>query len=139
MCDPWFSRPQIRDLGDQGLNIEFLKNAIRDEFSNLNLVERENADLKVNIGITLDEIKTTRETTLSEALPYVGQRNYHWESKEVVTGKYEEGTVMIDLVDVKKNILVWEGFIIGAIPNNQAKKEKRINDGVKKLFANYPN
>jgi hypothetical protein len=50
------------------------------------------------------------------------------------------GTLVIDLADAKKGQLVWRGMGVKEI-NTQAKPEKReknINDAVKKIFKNYP-
>jgi hypothetical protein len=50
------------------------------------------------------------------------------------------GTLVIDLADAKKEQLVWRGMGVKEI-NTQAKPEKRdknINDAVKKIFKNYP-
>jgi hypothetical protein len=126
------------ELTPQMQNIELLKDAIRMEMKNLGYEETDNADLKVNIGIVMEEKVTTRQTDLSDAPPYIGQRNYHWESEEIVVGTYEKGTALVDLVDSNANELVWEGMISGVIVENQSKMKKRIVDGVMHLFAKFP-
>jgi hypothetical protein len=50
------------------------------------------------------------------------------------------GTLVIDMADAKKNQLVWRGMGVKEI-NTQAKPEKRdksINEAVKKIFKNFP-
>src|SRR6476619_3183479 len=50
------------------------------------------------------------------------------------------GTMVIDLADAKKGQLVWRGMGVKEF-NTQAKTEKRdksINEAVKKIFKNYP-
>jgi hypothetical protein len=50
------------------------------------------------------------------------------------------GTLVIDLADAKKNQLVWRGIGVKEV-NTQANPEKRdksINNAVKKIFKNYP-
>jgi len=50
------------------------------------------------------------------------------------------GTLVIDLADAKKNQLAWRGMGVKEV-NTQAKPEKRdksINEAVKKIFKNYP-
>jgi hypothetical protein len=50
------------------------------------------------------------------------------------------GTLVIDLADAKKGQLVWRGIGVKEV-NTQAKPEKReknINDAVKKILKNYP-
>jgi len=50
------------------------------------------------------------------------------------------GTLVIDIADAKKNAMVWRGMGTKEV-NTTAKPEKRdksINDAVKKIFKNYP-
>lgn len=50
------------------------------------------------------------------------------------------GTLVIDMADAKKNQLVWRGMGVKEV-NTQAKPEKRdksINEAVKKIFKNFP-
>ena len=51
----------------------------------------------------------------------MGQRNYHWESSEIVVREYEEGTVTLDFVDRAKNLMVWQGVAAGTITDNMKK------------------
>ena len=50
------------------------------------------------------------------------------------------GTLIVDLADAKKGQLVWRGMGVKEV-DTQAKPEKRdksINEAVKKIFKNYP-
>ena len=50
------------------------------------------------------------------------------------------GTLVIDIADAKKGQVAWRGMGVKEV-NTQAKPEKRdksINDAVKKIFKNYP-
>jgi hypothetical protein len=50
------------------------------------------------------------------------------------------GTMVIDIADAKKNQLAWRGMGVKEV-NTQANPEKRdksINEAVKKIFKNYP-
>jgi Domain of unknown function (DUF4136) len=50
------------------------------------------------------------------------------------------GTLVIDVADAKKSQLAWRGMGVKEV-NTQAKPEKRdksINEAVKKIFKNYP-
>ena len=50
------------------------------------------------------------------------------------------GTLVIDIADAKKNSLAWRGMGVKEV-DTQAKPEKRdksINNAVKKIFKNYP-
>ena len=50
------------------------------------------------------------------------------------------GTLVVDMADAKKNQMVWRGMGVKEV-NTQANPEKRdksINEAVKKIFKNYP-
>lgn len=49
-----------------------------------------------------------------------------------------QGTLIIDVIDAKKNELLWEGEGIGVITENRAKKEAQINEFVTKILLQYP-
>jgi hypothetical protein len=54
---------------------------------------------------------------------------------------YEEGTILIDIADVKGKKVIWRGWmqtdLSGAIGNNE-ELAKRVRDGMAKLFAKFP-
>lgn len=91
-------------------------------------------DLLLNIGIVVEEKEQTRETTIMDAPRYIGQRNYHWESEEVVVNRYKEGTVTVHFVDRKTNRLVCEGIASAVVVEKDAAVRKNITEGVQKLF-----
>ena len=50
------------------------------------------------------------------------------------------GTMVIDMADAKKNQLVWRGIGVKEVNTtaNPEKRDKSINEAVKKMFKNYP-
>jgi hypothetical protein len=96
-------------------------------------------DLLINIGIVVEEKEQTRETTIMEAPRYIGQRNYHWESEEVVVNRYKEGTVTVHFVDRQSNRLVCEGIASAVVVEKEEAIRKNIAEGVKKLFEEIEN
>lgn len=101
--------------------------------------DEDNPDLIINIAAYITEEVQTRETTLREAPPYIGQRNYHWEVQDVPIGTYTQGTVVMDLVDAKKNELIWQNSADRVLyDKNREKNDKNIDAGLKKLFKKFP-
>ncbi|MDW5287593.1 DUF4136 domain-containing protein [Formosa sp. PL04] len=49
-----------------------------------------------------------------------------------------EGTLFIDLIDAKKQELVWQGVGSGYLNQNMNKKDERINEFVAQILASYP-
>jgi len=50
------------------------------------------------------------------------------------------GTLVIDMADVKKNQMVWRGMGVKEVNTTASpeKRDKSINEAVKKIFKNYP-
>ena len=66
------------------------------------------------------------------AMPY-------WHDRTTVH-RYTEGTMNIDLVDVERNALVWEGIAVGRVARNQdpLKRDAAIDATIRDIFARYP-
>ena len=98
------------------------------------------ADLLMNIGITIVEEVQTRESDIREGAQYTGQRNYHKEAGEVVVSYYKRGTVTLDVVDVAKNKMIWQGVSDGVVKEDRTDKkaQKNVNRGMKNLFKKFP-
>lgn len=139
-----FSYCQTEKAGLIGPNFEsnlaLLKKAITKEMNTAGFQEVENGgDLLLNIGIVVKEEVQTRETDLrTDGMRYMGQRSYHWESQEVVVGRYKEGTVKIDLVDAATNTGIWSGAAAGTITDKKDKATKRIEKAMEMLFKKLP-
>jgi hypothetical protein len=124
-----------RDDFDQ--RVDWIREAIKNELVVKGLKQdKDNPDLKINIGIFLEEVVTTRETSFPEDAPvYIGQRNYSWKSEEIIVDEYTEGTIMIDLVESEPNELVWMGYISGRAIKEEEKAKERLSESMKKLFS----
>jgi len=114
--------------------VSLLKDAVQREIEAIGLKKSEDPDLWINIGILVEDKVQTRETDIRDAPVYIGQRNYHWESQEVVVGRYQEGTVTIDLIDAKTNEMVGQSVASGVIVENDEKLQKRIDQGMAQVF-----
>lgn len=127
---------------DMGLteypNFQVLKDAISRELTQRGLQTSDNPDLKINIAADKEDKQQTRETDIRDAPPYMGTRNYTWQSEEIVVREYEEGTVKIDVVDTESNEMVWQGVAAGTITGDQDKMKTRIDKAIDKLFSKFP-
>src|SRR5690554_2354182 len=97
---------------------------------------RSNPDLKINLGIIVQEKTQTRQTSLADPgeWNYIGQRNYKWESKTVEVGKYKEGSLIMHLVNAEDNRAVWVGIIEGVLPQNPNRRQNSMEKAVAALF-----
>lgn len=98
-----------------------------------------NPDLLVNLEVAVEDKVQTRQTNIISDPPnYIGQRRFTWQSKEVPVGKYQEGTVTVNLVDRERNRLIWQGEAEGILPSNPRRLQKTIAEGGDKLFSQLP-
>lgn len=119
-------------------NLELLKKSITKQFEKKGLaLAVDNPDVMVNIGIVVSQEVQTRETDFSnpaDRTAYMGQRNYSWQSQEVVVGTYKQGSVTLDLVDRQSGKLVWQGTATSVVPEKQKNIPAVIEEGMTKLF-----
>ncbi len=95
----------------------------------------ENPDLLINLGIVMWESVQTTESNLANSEPrYVGGGNYVWEREELAIGTYNEGTMVVHLVDTKSNILVWKGIVDGVVVKKDKSAQKNVRIGMEHLF-----
>ena len=89
------------------------------------------ADLQLHYHIVVEN--KTSETV--EPFGYY----YPTEWRKVNIYSYREGTLIIDLMDTKRNMLVWRGTATEVITaQTSAKPEKAINDAVARIFEELP-
>lgn len=60
-----------------------------------------------------------------------------WNNQPMVSVQ-SEGTLFIDLIDMKNKELVWQGMGTGIISQKVEKKEERIKEFVSKIMEKYP-
>lgn len=127
---------------DYEANLDLLKAAITKQLNAKGVIlNEENPELLVNIGIVISEKVQTRETNFAnpgDRTRYMGQRSYSWRAEEVEVGRYRQGTVTVHLVDKAENKLVWKGSAESAVPEKQKKVPAAIEEGMTKLFSKIP-
>lgn len=81
------------------------------------------------------EAKATPITLDSDDHQYSPQ----WSKRNVDVYQYTEGTLIIDLMDQDKNMIVWRGWIIGVVDaSNMVNSEEAINKAVDLIFEKFP-
>ena len=96
-----------------------------------------NPELKINIGIHVEERTQTRETGLVTdpgTFTYIGQRRYTWRSETVEVGRYRKGTGTIHFVDAERQSAVWVGVVEEILSPRTDRIERTIRDGVREVF-----
>jgi len=102
-----------------------------------------NPDLLVNFhGRFQERVQVT--PPLGPPLGYYGYRAYGvWPGYSFAyapfVDQYTEGTINVDLVDRRLNMLVWEGVAMAPVTNsNIGLSQERIDTFVNAIFARYP-
>lgn len=88
-------------------------------------------DLLVDIHILIQSKKEVRS--------YPGAARYrYWQDYNINIYDYEEGSLIIDLIDRSQNQLVWQGGITGSINIKPEEVESAISGAVALIFGEYP-
>jgi hypothetical protein len=112
-----------------------LKHATLDQLQKHNVVySQSNPDLKVNLFLSVVDRMELRSTPAGRGL-----YRSRWGS-DVETVDYRKGTLVVDLVDARRNALVWRGVAEGRVDEQSIKDPgPAIAAVVREIFANYPN
>jgi hypothetical protein len=130
----------------QSLETNFLKVAVAQQMDSRGLhYDPANPDVLMNFYIHSQEKVRSRQVP-SMNTGYYGYRGgiyddfgYGGAAYETRIEQYTEGTVTIDMVDVKKNKLIWEGTVSGRITKKDVKNlEKLVDDAVNDIFTGFP-
>lgn len=63
----------------------------------------------------------------------------YWQDRTTVH-RYTEGTMNVDLVDARRNALVWEGIAVGRVTRHKdpAARDAEIDATIRDIFAQFP-
>lgn len=117
--------------GVNPINQQRIKNAIEVELRDLGYKRSEDADINVKFYLK-NETKYFYENCANEYEDYTNgqvciERAY----------AYDEGTLIIDLFDTKKNEAVWHGGVSGDSWEKMKDPTSSINQSVKAIFKDY--
>ena len=118
---------------------EHLKSATRAELERLGYVYDERApQLRVNFFLNVQDRQEIHATPSSGLF---GLRFYSaWGGYDVRTEQYKAGTLSIDLVDARRNSLIWEGIAEGRVPSKALDDPgTALGKVVAELFSRFPN
>lgn len=124
------------------LTTERFKAAVMREMTARGYVLAPEPDLLVNFSGRLEE--RTRVERVPTPMPYYGYRFYGaWPAygfgTQTFVDQYVEGTLNIDLVDRRRNAMVWEGVAVGRVsPRDRENPGERIDEAVGAIFARFP-
>ena len=131
----FFEPAGIGERGYPALTGDLLRQATREQMQRLGYIYAErNPDLRVNILLKVEEREEIHSVPAS-----VGRFAYRgWVTYAVEVLDYREGTLTIDLVDAKRNAMVWRGVAGDRISRSDKDAGDAIDVAVRDLFSLFP-
>ena len=129
-----FSKKGIDKAQINELDKKRILKALEIELSSLGL--RKNSidpDVVVSIFTVANE-----EININNSYNYLGYSYGPWYDFNYSNYSTTQGTLYIDIIDYKKNELVWQGIGKGYISEDSSKKEEQIKSFVNKILLQYP-
>ena len=142
----FYSPLAIEPHGYGSAATERMKDAARAQMESRGYVfTTDKPDLWLNINAyTEQRTDVTSMPTVDYAYYYSYRaRGYYvvpyWRDRTDVH-RYTEGTLNVDLIDVERNRLVWEGIAVGRVGRTKdaAARDARIDSTMAEIFAQYP-
>lgn len=120
-----------------------LKTSSRREMEKLGYrYDESNPDLLLNFNAKLTHKFQVSEMPVSGYYGYYGYRaGYYgaWPAYSTRVEQYSEGTLNVDLVDVRRHELVWEGVLIDRVTTQDLKQVGSVIDAaIVAVFAKFP-
>jgi len=130
--------------GYTSLLSQYIKSAVQREMDLRGYTLSEtNPDLYINFYIhTKEKIRTTQTPTTGGYYGYRGSRYGTWggyTAYETQVTQYTEGTFNLDLIEARRDQLVWEGTMVGRIKEDTMENLRpRVDAAVATMFEQYP-
>jgi Domain of unknown function (DUF4136) len=120
------------------LNAKRILNSVRSEMIKKGYTEDNyNPDLKINVVSRLRDKNSISATHSGMYGPYGfwpgGNGN-----TTINTTAYKDGSIIVHVIDVKTNMLLWEGIGNAEMTKQPKNLDKAINDAVTKIMNEFP-
>lgn len=131
--------PLSSEAGIDQLSADRLSNAIKTELNAKGYTLSEQADFGIALLFSSKTKTNVQSYGYGYGYGYYGRPGYGGTGGVDVT-QYEEGTLVIDFVDMKENKLVWRGIGSGALSQSPTVEErtKNVNNAVAQILAQFP-
>lgn len=142
----FYSPLAVNKAGYSSLTAERMKSAVQNEMQARGYTYSEQApDLLVNINANIED--QTRVTTVSQPVMVGGWYGYRggfysaWPaySNQTYVDQYKQGTVNVDIVDARRQKLVWEGVAVGRVGKKAMEDPgSAIRAVMTEIYTKYP-
>lgn len=131
---------EVAEIPMNDLNKNRLLTSIEKELSAKGLLKSDDPDLIVDIQLNTRMEQSA--TTHSSYYGGYGRRGYRrgggFGTSYTSIDTYVVGTVIINLVDNEKNVMVWQGIGEGTVDFEAKNREEKIEENIAKILNGYP-
>lgn len=133
---------EAEQLPIDDLNKRRIFSAIDRELTAKGFSKSDNPDVWIDLKLKAEQKESA--TATSTPSYYGAGYRYGWgggfSTTTINYEKYVEGTLFVDMIDVAKKQLVWQGRAVKTIDpeSSAAKREDNINYAIKQIFTKYP-
>ena len=139
----FYDNPSTNDASYESLMTSFLKVSVAQQMDIRGLTyDPDNPDIMVNFFLNTQEKVRSRQVPSMGG--YYGYRDPFYDgwggyAYETRIDQYTEGTLNIDVADVSKQKLIWEGAVVGRITDEVIRNlEREIDLAVVEIFKQFP-
>ena len=129
---------RIDDLKLNDIDKERVLNELSKQLQMKGLQPGENPDLIVNVKANHKKITEINSTNPYGMWGWGGGFGWGIGMNRTWTSNYNEGAIIVDLVDSQTQKLVWQGIGSGIDVDRPKAKQKQIRQMVAEIMANYP-
>lgn len=129
---------RIDDLKLNDIDKDRVLNELSRQLQSKGLTSGENPDLIVNVKANHKKVTDINSTSPYGMYGWGGAFGWGIGMNRTWTSNYNEGALIVDIIDSKNNKLVWQGIGSGISVDSPKSKQKQIPQILEEIMANYP-
>ena len=129
---------RIDDLKLNDIDKDRVLNELSRQLQSKGLTSGENPDLIVNVKANHKKVTDINSTSPYGMYGWGGGFGWGIGMNRTWTSNYNEGALIVDIIDSKDNKLVWQGIGSGISVDSPKSKQKQIPQILEEIMANYP-
>lgn len=129
---------RIDDLKLNDIDKDRVLNEVSKQLQQKGLQSGENPDLIINIKANYKKVTDVQSSRPYGMYGWGGSFGWGFGMSRTWTNNYNQGGLIVDLIDAKTQKLVWQGVGTGIAVDSPKTKQKQIPEIVAEIMANYP-
>ena len=129
---------RIDDLKLNDIDKDRVLNEVSKQLQMKGLQSSDNPDLIVNVKANHKKVKDVQSARPYGMYGWGGPFGWGVGMSRTWTSNYNQGALVLDMIDTKSQKLVWQGIGSGISVDSPQAKQKQIPEIVAEIMANYP-